>query len=129
MDDLTWFFDGSGGCEICGEMTGEYDEQPGRPHPNCACSITQVKMLEECSLVDRQEDRYLVDRVKEYIEPGTQPNSWWIRYNDEYEVSTVEWWRCCKYVDNVMTDDCSDDVRSELSYEIVISGPFLETEV
>jgi hypothetical protein len=33
-------FDGSGGCDTCTSMTGNYDEKPARPHPNCDCPIT-----------------------------------------------------------------------------------------
>lgn len=34
-----YYFDGSDGCDICDAMTGYYDDEPERPHPNCNCPI------------------------------------------------------------------------------------------
>ncbi len=37
---IYYHFDGSDGCDTCTSMTGNYDEEPNRPHPNCDCPIT-----------------------------------------------------------------------------------------
>ncbi|MCK4797887.1 MAG: hypothetical protein KAT05_10915 [Spirochaetes bacterium] len=34
-----YHFNGDDGCDICSSMTGYYDEEPERPHPNCDCPI------------------------------------------------------------------------------------------
>jgi hypothetical protein len=34
-----YFFDSTGGCELCDAMAGSYEYEPSRPHPNCDCEI------------------------------------------------------------------------------------------
>jgi hypothetical protein len=34
-----YYFDSTGGCELCDAMEGWYDDEPARPHPNCDCTI------------------------------------------------------------------------------------------
>ncbi|MEK6325518.1 MAG: hypothetical protein AABN33_28080 [Acidobacteriota bacterium] len=34
-----YYFDSTGGCELCDAMEGWYDDEPSPPHPNCDCTI------------------------------------------------------------------------------------------
>ena len=39
---MSYEFRSSGSCARCDATEGFYEDEPGRPHPNCRCAITQL---------------------------------------------------------------------------------------
>ena len=99
---MSYYFDSTGGCELCDAMAGYYETEPCRPHPNCNCPIEDDSSDDEGNAVnfDWSYERGMTERDPE------RPNQ---AYIIPVEV-TVE----C-YSGRTMTD--STDVEFEESDE------------
>lgn len=71
---FVYFFDGSGGCDLCSSLTGWYDDRPELPHPNCDCSVEEYIYIGSCNLYyeDKSED---VTEDEEELFCGTLTNT------------------------------------------------------
>lgn len=101
-----WVFGGEG-CEQCGAMAGEYDYNPGRPHPNCDCSLTHVKIEERCLVVDEEElGRELVDELAEPLYPAdeTYGTRYWVF--QQWLVYVLQELSCCEVRNGQVTRNC-----------------------
>jgi hypothetical protein len=43
----TYFFDGSGGCDLCDAHTGYYPDPVDPPHPGCNCPVEEIATDED----------------------------------------------------------------------------------
>lgn len=64
-----YYFDSTGGCELCDAMEGWYDEEPARPHPHCDCTIGEPPLDDEAVNFDWSYD--VGDAVHGEVEPIT----------------------------------------------------------
>jgi len=71
-----YYFDSTGGCELCDAMEGWYDEEPARPHPHCDCTIGDPPPGDEAVNFDWSykvglSERDAVDPNAGYVNPVT----------------------------------------------------------
>lgn len=48
MSESTYLFVSNGNDSACDGKEGEYEEEPDRPHPNCACKIEEKRRERGC---------------------------------------------------------------------------------
>jgi hypothetical protein len=81
-DTITvWEFEGGGAaCDACQEKNGFYDEEPSRPHEDCACEIKSFDIEAELISEEREvEDQFETYEQKGWISEGgsfTREISW-----------------------------------------------------
>lgn len=112
-----WRFDGSGGCEDCGAMTGDYSYDPGRPHPNCNCSCTEVTIDEVCEVIDQSTIEMVLDSWTNDLGPGRHHNTRIYEICEGVLISTDKHLHCCKVENNEVTDICYETDRTDEDYD------------
>jgi hypothetical protein len=70
-NDVKYIWSSNGGCAVCDDMEGEYDEEPGRPHENCECIIAAVPAQKKLGKCTQDEVTYEFEGASGNADPTT----------------------------------------------------------